>query len=127
MMRIFCLAVLTILIVLADLLTIVTILARLATLRVVLLLLLAILAGVLVRLIALLVGVLRHRDILFFNCACGGSRPPRDAPPTMIVPRKTAVLIHVMTIPENQHHVPRDGNFGLLTRLILCNPDGETS
>jgi len=126
-MRVFCLAVPTILIVVTGLLAIVTILARLATLHVVLLFLLAILAGVLVRLIALLVGVLRHRDILFFDCACGGSRPPRDAPPTTIVPRKTAVLIHVMTFSENQHHARRDGNFGGFTRLILYNQDGETS
>ncbi|MBN8845731.1 MAG: hypothetical protein J0H88_21025 [Sphingomonadales bacterium] len=126
-MRVFCLAVLTILIFVAGLLTIVSILARLATLRVILLFLLAILAGVLVRLIALLVGVLRHRDILFFDCACGGSRPPRDAPPTTIVPRKTAVLIHVMTIPENRHRRLRDGNFGWLSRLIPCNQDGEIS
>jgi len=126
-MRVFCLAVLTILIFVAGLLTIVSILARLATLRVILLFLLAILAGVLVRLIALLVGVLRHRDILFFDCACGGSRPPRDAPPTTIVPRKTAVLIHVMTIPENRHRWLRDGNFGWLSRLILRNQDGEIS
>jgi hypothetical protein len=87
-MRVFCLAVLTILIVIASLLPIVTILTRLATVHVVLLFLLTILTGVLVRLIALFVGVLRHRDILFFDCACGGADLRETRRQTRLFPRK---------------------------------------